>query len=86
MHVWNITRFTSMLFYSINYVSILSLVQRLEYADCTTGDVHLIDGPIRNSGRVEVCINHAWVSVTGYRFHQEEANVVCGELGYLKNG
>ena len=58
----------------------------LDYNDCTTGDVRLVDGPSPNKGRVEVCVNHAWASICRYSFDREEANVVCGQLGYLRNG
>lgn len=64
----------------------MTLVATFDYNDCTTGDVHLVNGPSPNKGRVEVCINHAWASICSSSFDREEANVVCGQLGYLKNG
>ena len=65
---------------------IINIVNMLEYTNCTTGDVRLVGGPSENRGRVEVCINHAWASMCSRYFHQEEASVVCGQLGYLQIG
>ena len=62
------------------------MTSSLNYNDCTTGDVRLVDGSSPNKGRVEVCINHAWASICSRSFDREEASVVCGQLGYLRNG
>ena len=67
-------------------VSTLIIALASEFGNCTTGDVQLVDGPSPNKGRVEVCINQAWASVCNRNFHSEEANVVCGQLGYSTIG
>ena len=54
----------------------------VEYSNCTTGDVRLMNGPSPNKGRVEMCLNRVWVSICNNSFSSSEANTVCGQLGY----
>lgn len=72
--------------YEINVFKTCSVVKELLPANCTTGDVRLVDGLTPAKGRVEICISRVWASLCSYRFHIEEANVVCGQLGYLRIG
>ena len=43
--------------------------------------MRLVDGPSRCSGRVEVKSDQSWVSVCEGDFDQQDAEVVCRELG-----
>ncbi|KAM6932962.1 scavenger receptor cysteine-rich type 1 protein M130-like, partial [Xenentodon cancila] len=47
----------------------------------STGPVRLMDGPDRCSGRLEVKSNQLWSSVCEDDFDQQDAEVVCKELG-----
>jgi len=53
--------------------------------NCTNGTVHLVDGPVENAGRVEVCINGVWGTVCHNGWNNNDARVVCRQLGYNVN-
>ena len=58
-----------------------------EFANCSDGEVRLVDGSTPNEGRVEVCRNQAWGTICGDSYWgSDDANVVCGQLGYLQRG
>ena len=49
--------------------------------------LRLVDGPVENAGRVEICINGVWGTVCGdyYEWNTNGAKVVCKQLGYSVN-
>ena len=62
-------------------------------ANCSDGDVRLVDGSVHYEGRVEVCINRVWGTVcsTTYRYNYpnwdlNDAKVVCRQLGHQELG
>ena len=57
-----------------------------EKSSCNDGDVRLVGRNTDYEGRVEVCINNAWGTVCHNSFDYRDANVVCGQLGYLRLG
>ena len=54
--------------------------------DCVSGDVHLLDGSESSNGRVEVCVNGQWFDVCDNGWTDEDAEVVCTQLGLPKAG
>ena len=40
-------------------------------------------GASSNEGRVEVCVNGMWGTVSNYQWDSREATVVCKQLGYI---
>ena len=52
---------------------------------CTDGDVRLVNGPIPNWGRVEICFNDTWGTVTDDFWSYSDGTVVCRQLGYSTN-
>ena len=52
--------------------------------NCTDGDVRLIrDGQVTEfEGRVEVCVNNAWGTVSSRNFDDLEVRVICRQKGF----
>ena len=56
----------------------------LAESECEDGDIRLAGGPNEMGGRVEICDGGVWGSVCNQEFGEEEANVVCKELGFTE--
>ena len=52
--------------------------------NCTDGDVRLVrDGLVTEfEGRVEVCVNNAWGTVSSRNFDDLEVQVICRQKGF----
>ena len=57
-----------------------------ERSNCSDGDVRLVNGSNPLEGRVEVCISNAWGTVCDRTFSEDEAIVICNQLGHTING
>lgn len=53
-------------------------------ANCSDGDVRLVDGTAPTEGRVEICFNRTWGTICGSGFGRLDAGVVCQQLGYSR--
>ena len=58
----------------------------LHAAPCTTGQLRLVGGNIVNEGRVEICLGNVWGTVCDNGWSTVDAAVVCGQLGYSREG
>ena len=53
---------------------------------CTNGDVRLAGGLLVNQGRVEICYQNQWGTVCHDFWSENDARVVCRQLGYSPQG
>ena len=58
----------------------------MEFSNCTHGAVRLAGAEAENRGRIEVCYNHVWGTVCDNFWSFVEANVVCSQLGFQRQG
>ena len=54
----------------------------LELIGCNNNEVHLVNGSSSNEGRVEVCIEGEWGTVSDNTWNRRNAQVICKQLGY----
>lgn len=48
--------------------------------------MRLVGGSSASEGRVEVCINETYGTICDNGWTTNDANVICGQLGYLTRG
>ena len=54
---------------------------------CRDGDVRLVNGPVENAGRVEICFGNRYGTVCGGPFwSHRDAAVVCAQVGFGHQG
>ena len=51
-------------------------------ASCQNGDVRLVGGSSQDEGRVEICFNRRWGTVSDDGWSTANAKVVCRQLQY----
>jgi len=55
-------------------------------AACMQGAVRLVGGSEPSEGTVELCVDGEWGTVCDDQWNQVEANIVCDQLGYGREG
>ena len=56
------------------------------HTDCISGKVRLIGGQRDTEGTVEVCFNNVWGLISANDWDDNDASVVCSQIGYLRDG
>ena len=55
-------------------------------ANCTNGDIRLANSATKYQGRVEVCYHGNWGTVCDDGWDNNDARVVCNQLGFTGTG
>ena len=62
------------------------LSQLFRSSVCCDGALRLAGGNVSNEGRVEICQSGQWKTVCDNNWSENEARVVCRQLGYTTQG
>ena len=54
--------------------------------DCKDGDIKLVGGTKDSEGTVEICYFNYWGLITDTNWDDQDAKVVCRQLGYPNPG
>lgn len=71
---------------SPNDAALVCQAPSTQMANCSTGDIRLVNGTTFLEGRLEICINNAWGTVCSQGFTADDAEVVCTQLNIPFNG
>ena len=65
---------------------LLMYIMTFTLAPCEDGIIRLRSGPSQSTGRLEVCVNGIWGTVCSDFWDNNDASVVCRQLGYSPYG
>ena len=54
--------------------------------ECDDGEIHLVGGTSNSEGTVEICFGNLWGLITESGWTDNDASVVCKQLGFLGEG
>ena len=58
----------------------------IHVASCQNGDLKLVGGISENEGRLEVCFDQRWGTISGDGWTHADTRVACRQLGYSTSG
>ena len=58
----------------------------MRLSGCREGNVRLIGGQRDTEGTVEVCFDKVWGLISASDWNDNDASVVCSQIGYLRDG
>ena len=70
----------------INHLLYIVHISSADAVGCANGAVQLVGGYNQYEGRVEVCWNNQWGTVTDDGWSTYDARTVCRQLGYSTSG
>ena len=56
------------------------------YVACSDWQMRLVNGNTEREGRLEICFNESWGTVCDDFWDMPDAQVVCYQLGYSREG
>ncbi len=55
-------------------------------ANCANGSLRLVNGSVRSSGRVEICMQQQWGTICDDNWGVAESAVICRQLNLPSEG
>ena len=62
------------------------LAYTVHLAKCRTGDIRITGSSFARLGRIEVCVNSTWGTICDDYWDNNDASVMCKQLGYSPYG
>ena len=84
LHVTGTSKFIALSTVIILIYTIHTLMSffHIRLADCLDGQLRLIQHYIESSGRIEICSNRRWETLSYREWTSSNAHVACNELGF----
>ena len=58
----------------------------LTAANCSDGEIRLVDGSTEYNGWVQICFSKTWGTICSNLWDSRDASVACNQLGYSAIG
>ena len=72
--------------YSVAVMPLIMIPLFFILSVCSDGDLRLVDSEKIGEDRVDICFNNTYGSICADFWDEVDAQVVCGQLGFMRNG